>query len=188
MELRSSFFTAHMNDPCKDILPGSMKEMVAELSTNAIFVMNTDIEASVTARVIETIVDQLINSKFKYMPFYLVCEGFSRGSIGELGGTTRFTVRNVYTWMNAMHDKLALINIETKNKQDAERRAAESKDFRQHQKGSNLFAAAMSKKMEWRESGVITTEADYDRYPLFKIVELIKKGYTIKEIQPSMIL
>lgn len=188
MELKSTYFTAHMSDACKDILAASMKEMIAELSVNAIFVMNTDIQASITARTTELICETLKNSKFRFMPFHLVCEGFHRGSMGELGGTTRFTVRNVNTWMNAMYEKLAQINIARATKEDAERRAAEARAFKHHQKASSIYATAMGRKIDWFQASGPESSAEYDRCSLDKIVEAIKKGYSVDELKPSMIL
>jgi hypothetical protein len=187
MELKNNHFSMSMNELCKDIITQPMIEMIGELSAHAMFVMNTDLEASVTARTTGTIVDILKTQKYKFMPFYLVCEGFTRGSMGELGGTTRFTVRNVCTWMNAMYEKLAQINTEKKTKEDSERRASETRAFKQNQKRGTFYGAAMYRKMEWAQAGAITS-ADYDRLTLDKIVAKIKEGYSIKELQPSMIL
>jgi hypothetical protein len=187
MEFKSSHFNLCMNEQCKDILTDSMKEMIIELSSNAIFVMNTDMEAGITVRTAELIVEILKNSKFRFMPFHLVIEGFHKGSMGELGGTTRFTVRNVNTWMNAMYDKLAQINMEKKTKEDAERRAAESAAFKSRQKTANLYGAAMYRKIEWAHAGLLSS-AEYDRLTLDKIVARMQEGFSIKELTPSMIL
>jgi hypothetical protein len=84
MEFKSKYFTIHMQDLCKDILAEPMKEMIAELSTNATFVMNTDIQAETSARIIETIVDLLKHSLLRYMPFHMICEGFQKGAMGIL--------------------------------------------------------------------------------------------------------
>lgn len=188
MELKSKYFNIHMNDLCKDIFTASMVDMIGELSANAMFVMNTDLESSVTARTTGTIVDILKNQKYRFMPFYLVCEGFTRGSLGELGGTTRFTVRNVCTWMAAMYEKLAVINMEKKTKEDAERRAFEAKSFKQNQKESNIYGAAMVVKMKWFTGAGQEASDAYDRCSLVKIVEMVHKGYTLNELKPEMIL
>lgn len=187
MELKSTFFSAHMNDRCRDILKSSMKEMILELSVNAIFVMNTDMEGTITVKTTEVIVDVLQSQKYSIMPFHLVMEGFTKGSMGELGGTTRFTVRNVCTWMNAMYERMAQINAERKSKEDSERRVAEAKSFKAEQKRSILFGKAMYRKIEWCKEGAISSQ-EYDRLTLVKIVAAMQKGYNIKDLQPSMIL
>ena len=187
MEFKSRFFPIHMQNLCKDILHESLKEMVIELSSNAIFVMNTEMQAEITIRTSDTIVDLLKHSNLRFMPFHLVCEGFQKGAMGELGGTTRFTVRNVNTWMRAMNDKLAQINMEKKTKEDAERRAQEEKAYKQRQKTNSLYGAAMFRKIEWCYSGLLSSE-DYDRLTLDKIVKAVQKGYKINELRPEMIL
>jgi hypothetical protein len=164
-----------------------MKEMIIELSSNAIFVMNSEMEAGITMRIAETIVDILKHSNLRFMPFHLVCEGFQKGSMGELGGTTRFTVRNVNTWMKAMSEKLTQINTEKKTKEDSRRRAEEVVAFKMRQRTSNLYGKAMFRKIEWCYSGGLSSE-DYDRLTLDKIVEAMQKGYNIRDLQPSMIL
>lgn len=187
MELKSRYFNLHMNDLCRDIPSDSMKEMIIELSSNAIFVMNTDMEPSITVRTAELIVDTLKNFKCRLMPFHLVMEGFHKGSMGELGGTTRFTVRNVNVWMNAMHEKLSLINQERKTKEDSERRAAETAAFKRQQKTASLYGAAMYRKIEWCYAGLISS-AEYDRLTLDKIVARMQEGFSIRELTPGMIL
>jgi len=165
-----------------------MKEMIVELSANAIFVMNGDMEAGLMLRTSEAIVDILKKSKFGYMPFYLVLEGFQKGSMGELGGTTKFTVRNVCVWMNAMYDRLTQINAEKKSKEDAERRALEANKYKSEQKRHCLYGSAMLKKIEWCHDGAITTSEEYDRLSLDKIVAAMQKGYNLKDLHPSMII
>jgi hypothetical protein len=161
-----------------------MTEMVAELSTNAVFVMNTDIQAEASSRIVETVVDLLKHSLLRFMPFHLVCEGFQKGAMGELGGTTRFTVRNVNTWMRAMNEKLAQINMDLKTREDARRRAEEAAAYKQLQKRYSIFGTAC----RWKVDHCPLPDADYDRLTLDKIVEAFNKGYSFKELTPSMIL
>lgn len=187
MELKSSYFNSYMNERCKEIPSPALKEMIIELSSNAIFVMSTDMEAGITVRTAEIIVDMLKNAKYGYMPLYLVMEGFVKGSMGELGGTTRFTVRNVAVWMNAMHEKLTEINQVKKTKEDSERRAAEAAAFKIRQKTASMYGAAMFRKIEWCYAGSVSPQ-EYDRLTLDKIVDAMRRGYSIKELQPSMIL
>jgi hypothetical protein len=187
MEFKSRHFTIHMQDLCKDILPEAMEEMIIELSANAIFVMNTELDGQITGRMAKTIVDLLKHSNYRFMPLHLVCEGFQKGAMGELGGTTRYTIRNVNTWMKAMFEKLAQINIEKKTKEDAIRRAEEERAFKQLQNKHNLYGAAFYRKLEWCHAGLISSQ-EYDRLTLDKIVEELKKGYSANDLVPSMIL
>lgn len=184
MELKSDHFNGYMNTELRDIPTQAILEMVTELSLNAIFVMSTEIEASVAARIATTAVDVMKNNRFKFMPLHLVCEGFTRGAMGELGGTTRFTVRNIFTWMSAMYEKLALINIEKKTKEDAVRRTEESRSFKRQQKINNLYGAATY----WKISHCPMSDAEYDRLTLDKIVARMKDGFSIETLTPEMIL
>jgi hypothetical protein len=186
MNFKSKLFTIHMGDYCKDILHEALREMILELSANAIFVMNTDMQAEITLRTSDTIVDLLKHTTLRFMPFHLVCEGFQKGAMGELGGTTRFTVRNVNIWMLAMKDKCARLNIEKKSREDQELRAQEEKAFKQNQRISALYGAALYRKIEWCYSGLVSSE-EYDRLSLDKIVEALQKGYKIDELIPEMI-
>jgi hypothetical protein len=188
MEIKSSFYRDNISDRCMDIPFIDLQEVIDELSQNAKFFMSSDIDATTTEKINAAIVDLLKNQKYKFLPLYLVGEAFTTGSLGELGGTTRFTVRNVCIWLNAMHEKLAVINQERMAKEDAERRAASEKAFRMQKKDINLYGAAMARKMEWFQGTGPQSGADYDRCTLDKIVELIRKGYSLREINPSMIL
>jgi hypothetical protein len=118
------------------------------------------------------------------MPLHLVMEGFHKGSMGELGGTCRFTVRNVNIWMNAMYEKLAQINTEKKTQEDARRRDEESVAYKKSQINSCLYAAAYY----WKISHCPMSDKEYDRLTLDKIVDALKKGYSTKELKPAMIL
>lgn len=187
MEYKSVYFSSNLNNYCKDIPKEHLKEIVTELSANAIFIMNTDIDAAATGRSIDTILDMLKNGRFSYMPLYLVCEGYHNGALGELGGTTKFTVRNVNTWLSVMNEKLVQINIDRKTKEDQERRKKEAESYKGVQKRSNLYGAALFRKIEWCYAGLVSS-SDYDRLTLDKIVEAMEKGYSIRELQPSMII
>jgi hypothetical protein len=89
--------------------------------------------------------------------------------------------------MRAMHEKLGQVNMEKQTKIDAERRAEEARSFKLHQKTNNLYGAAEYRKIEWCQAGLVSS-AEYDRLTLDKIVEAMNKGYSIKELTPSMIL
>jgi hypothetical protein len=184
MEFKSRYFTIHMQDYCKDILAEPIEEMIIELSANAIFVMNTDMDPSITGRTAKTLVDLLKHSTFRYMPFHLVCEGFQKGSMGELGGTTRFTVRNVNTWMKAMNDKRMLLETERKTKEDARIRAEEAASYKRLQRSIGIYGTACY----WKVAHSPLSDEEYDRLTLDKIVEAFKKGYSFKELTPSLIL
>jgi hypothetical protein len=187
MDLKSKYFNGSFGKQCQEIPKDAMMEMIGELSSNAIFVMSTDMDAAVTVRTAEMIVYQLKQTKLNVLPFHLVVEGFTRGSMGELGGTSKFNVRNVSIWMHAMYDKHAQIAAEKKTKEDIMRRDEEAKNYKSNYKTSSLYGMAMYRKLEWCYAGLVSSE-EYDRLSLDKIVAAMQKGYKLKELQPNMIL
>lgn len=182
MEIKSPAYTEHLKTQVAIIPMGSLIELIDEFAINAKFYMSSDIDSDATAKINAAIIDML-KGRFKYLPLYLVAEAYMRGSLGELGGTTRFTVRNIYIWLTAIEEKQQRLFQEEKTKIDAIRRAQEERSFRESQKRSNLFAAAMY----WKISHCPMSDAEYDRLTLDKIVEAMQKGYTPKELQPLMI-
>jgi hypothetical protein len=187
MEIKNEHYLEHINTRCKDIFPERLQDIIRELSENAKFYMSSEIDATVTVKINAAIVDMLKNHKYRYLPLHLVGEAFTRGSMGELGGTTRFTVRNVCIWLGQMQEKMESLNALQKTKEDAGRRIDEEKSFRENKERSNLFGTAMYLKIGWCQAGLLS-ERQYDECSLDKIVGLIEKGYPIKEITPSMII
>ena len=186
MKLESKYFPVYMNTPCNEIPQFNLKIMVLELITNAIWLMNTDLESTLIAKSAETLTRILKEEKYKWLPLHLVIEGFSRGSMGELGGTTKFSLRNVFTWLTAMDDKDKILKVEQKSREDAARRKSEETAFKGTRKSSSLYGSALWKKIEWITSGAVPKEA-YDDIKLDRIVELIKQGHRINDIKPSML-
>lgn len=158
-------------------------DIIDELSQNAKFYMNSDLDSVMTEKVNAAIVDLLKNEKFKYLPLHLVAEAFTKGLLGELGGTTRFTVRNVVIWFNQMNDRMAQIEAERKSREDHARRKSAEDVFKITQDRSSLFGAACLLKASWQ-----LKDPDYDLCTLDKIVDLIERGYKLSEIHPSMLL
>lgn len=189
MELKSKYFNASMGKLCKDIPTEAMIEMITELVSSACFDMNTTMDTPVTVRTVQSIIDKLKHTKFNTLTFCLVVEGFSRGSMRDLGGTTKFSVSNFSAWMNAMLEKQAQIAAEQKTKEDLRKKEEEARAYKNYRKGgSDLFAIAVSKKHDWYASKLISSE-DYDRPDLLdNIVALLQQGYNYGEIQPKMVL
>ncbi len=158
-------------------------DIIDELSQNAKFFMSSDLDSAMTEKVNAAIVDLLKNQKYKYLPLSLVGEAFTKGALGELGGTTRFTVRNVVTWLNQMNDRMAQIEAERKSREDDARRKSMEDVFKITKDRSSLFGAACLLKASWH-----LQDPDYDLCTLDKIVDLMERGYKISEIHPSMIL
>lgn len=188
MEIKTSYYCEYLNTRASDIPMAALVEITDEFSANAKFYMSSDVDESTTEKINTATVDLLKNSRFKYLPLHLISEAYHRGSLGDLGGTTRFTLRNIYTWLSSMTDKLQVIETEKKTREDESRRAAAERLFKQDRHNANLFGTAMYIKIALCYSGAIITGQEYDRCSLDKIVDLLKRGYKSDQIHPSMIL
>jgi hypothetical protein len=186
MEIKCEYYQVYLAERCMMIPTEHLQKIVDELAANAKFYMNSDVDSTMTEKVNAAIVDLLKNQKYKYLPLYLIAEAFTKGSLGELGGTTRFTVRNVVTWLNQMNDRMIQIERERKSKEDAERRALEEKAYKKNQSRDSLFGTAHFIKVAWHCTGAINDD-DWDLYPLDPIVDLLEAGHEENAITPSMI-
>ena len=113
----------------------------------------------------------LINTDFNFLPVSYIWSAFLRGSLGKLG-TGRLVPKTVYGWLNEVANEY--------------KRLREHKEMEEHYKvkntGFNLhkFPAgkAISKKIEWLKSGVIT-EAQWDKIPLIELAGMIADGFNV---------
>jgi hypothetical protein len=183
MEIKVKYYQTYINERCMKIPTEQLLDIIDELAQNAKFYMSSDLDSTMTEKVNAAIVDLLKNQKYRYLPLYLVAEAFTKGALGELGGTTRFTVRNVVIWLNQMSDRMAQIEMERKSKEDDARRKAAEDGFKLSKDRSSLFGAACLLKASWQ-----LQDPDYDLCTLDKIVDLIERGYKLSQIHPSMIL
>jgi hypothetical protein len=185
MELKSKFYPQFLNEQVGNIPSTALMEIIEELSSNVKFYMNSDLDGSSTDRVNGAIVG-ILHTKYKYFTLSVVTEAFHSGSLGELGGTTKFTVRNVAIWLNASREKYERARAEQKTKEDNAKREAEEKSFRNTRNNDNLFGTALWIKIGWNYTGAIRS-ADWDYYSLDAIVAKLREGYTEKTLQPSML-
>jgi hypothetical protein len=183
MEIKSQYYSEYINTKAGEIPSGALIEIIDEFASNAKFYMSSDADSITTAKINSASID-LLKNRFRFLPLSLIAEAYTRGSLGELGGTTRFTVRNVYTWLGSIDEKNQRLYQETQSKIDDQKRAENERLFRRSQKRSSLFASALY----WKISHCPMSDPDYDRLTLDKIVEAIEKGYTFHELTPSMIL
>lgn len=184
MDLKYPSFLVYMNSPLGEIPADHLREMMIELMGNAIYVMSTS-DIDDLSRMYETMKDMMLSDHtFRLFPLALVVEIFHKGSLGELGGTSKFGIRNVHIWMNAAREKFMRMAAEEKSKEDFRRRSEEAKSFKQLQARSSLYAAAFY----WKISHCPMGDAEYDRLTLDKIVDAFRRGYKPHELTPSMIL
>ncbi len=182
MEIRSQYFQEYFMAKAGDIPTVALIELIDEFASSAKFYMSSDAD-SITTEKINSIVVDLLKNRFRFIPLSLIAEAYTRGSLGELGGTTRFTVRNVYIWLNSIEERNQRLYQETQSKIDDRKRAENERLFRSSQKRNNLFASAFY----WKISHCPLSNSDYDRLVLDKIVDMFERGYTSTELTPSMI-
>lgn len=188
MEIQSPHYQPNMTKKCKDIYNEYLLPVVREFSEIAKFYMSSEVSDDVTMKINAAICDMLkFHHKYRELPLYLVAEAFHKGALGQLGGTTRYTVRNVVTWLEEMYTKMSNFSQQEQSKVDSERRKEEEKTYKQGQRHHTKFGTALYHKMEWAQSGLLTEE-EWDRITLDKIVDMMDRGYPIAEMDPGMIL
>lgn len=183
MEIKSAYYPQYLAEKVYNIPSEHMREMIDEFAINAKFYMSSDVDNEATDKINAAVVD-LLKNKFRYLPLSLVAEAYTRGSLGELGGTTRFTVRNIYIWLTAVDEKNQRLNQESQSRTDSERRAAEERAFRLQQKRSTKYGAAMYWKIGFAKQ---LSAAEYHRISLDKIVAMMDRGYKLENLTPEMI-
>jgi hypothetical protein len=186
MEIKSKFYQAHIASKMYDVPKEQLQELIDEFSVNAKFFMSSDEDSATTAKITKAVVEEL-KDRFKYLPLSLVAEAFSKGAKGELGGTTRFTFRNVYTWLKAIEEKNQKLYADEISRKEDRQRAEQEKQFRSSQRRSTLYGSAFYRKLEWCYEGLVSS-SDYDRLTLDRIVAMIEQGHDIKTLTPKMIL
>ena len=195
MEIKNEYYKQHLKELCKDVPADVLGRIVFELSTNAKFYMNSDANADDLSKINDAVVD-LLKTRFSWVPLHLLGEAYVKGSLGELGGTTKLSVRNVYTWLSNVDEKARNLRTQDISKIDDSKRAEEERVFLTNQANNNLYGAALSLKLKWFYpssrgrfgQGIYLKGLDpslWDRYPLDKIVEKLKQGYTVQTLTPS---
>jgi len=195
MEIKNEYYKEHLKELCKDVPTDVLGRIINELSGNAKFFMSSDIEVKDLGKINDAIVD-LLKTRFSWLPLHLVGEAYVKGALGELGGTTRLSVRNVYVWLSNVDEKARTLRTQDISKSDNSKRAEEERVFLTNQANNNLYGAALSLKLKWFYpssrgrfgQGIYLKGLDpslWDRYPLDKIVEKLKQGYTVQTLTPT---
>jgi len=187
MEIKCQSYHDNLNRPCRDIFADNLSEILDELSQVARFYMSSDVDAGTMVKINSAILQLLKFGKYRFLPVHMVGEAFTRGSMGELGGTTRFTVRNVCIWLSEVLDKQQRISAQKVSEEDEEKKKQEERKFRENKSRNNLYGSAMFRKIEWCHAGLLSPR-QYDECTLDKIVDLIERGYPVSHITPSMII
>ena len=183
MEIKDENFKYYIKYPVNQIPTVDLISIINELSINAIFFMGCELKPDELKSAIKAVI-YVLNNYYGYMPLYLVAEAFSKGSIGDMGGTARFNARNVNIWMAEIRTKFQNLTAQQKSKDDSDRRQAEEIVYKNNQVHNVLFGTALSLKLVWVYKHQINAD-DWERYTLDKIVEKLKNGFTDKTLRPA---
>jgi len=185
MEIKNTDYPLFANYKVGEIPRERFSDIVDELSALAMFQMNSLVKPELLKKTIENIV-AIIRDKFAYYPLYLIAVAFDQGSLGELGGTSTFNVRNIYIWLSAVKDNYNRSKAEQWSKEEEVRKIQDEKAWKETGKGDAVFGTALSIKLHWVYSQMINSD-DWELYTLDDIVRLLRNGVSVQNIKPSMI-
>jgi hypothetical protein len=185
MEIKSKGYDIYLKYPVRNIPDQEMTDILNELSMNAIFLMGDKLRDEDLKKNLSAVI-YVTKTYYGYIPLYLVAEAFGKGSIGNLGGTSKFNARNINIWLTAIQDKYQTLIAQQKSKEDSEIRIANEKLFKQNQSHNVQFGTALCIKLTWVYEKRINPD-DWDHYTLDLIVDKLKQGYTERTLTPKMI-
>ena len=183
MEIKSNFYKSFLSTRVGDIPSPALEELIDEFAINAKFYMSSPEDAATTEKINKAVIEELKN-RFRFLPLHLVGEAYDRGAKGELGGTTRFTFRNVYTWLKQIEEKNQRLFIEEISRRDQQLRHEEEKHYKTFQRRNSLYGTAFY----WKVSQCPMPDKLYDALTLDKIVESLENGYDIRTLKPEDVL
>jgi hypothetical protein len=188
MKLENKNFPLYMNTAMMNIASEDLDEMLMELCANAMFYMNTENTKDTNNKLVAAVKDLILSdSGYKFMPLHLVIEIFHKGSTGELGGTSRFGLRNVNIWLFQAKEKHQKLIADEKSKEADKQRHEWEQNFKHNHGDDWIFGQALWIKIAWNYTGAIKRQ-DWDKYSLDAIVAKLREGYNENSIHPSMIL
>ena len=186
MEIRNEYYNEHLKERCREVPEDALLSIIEEFSSIAKFYLSTEIHIDDIKKINGAMLDILKRGRFQWLPLYLVGEAYTKGSLGELGGTTKLSVRNIYIWLTQMEEKMRNIDAGYQSKIDDELRASDERVYMEHQAHNVRFGTALCIKLAWVYEGRITAD-EWEKYTLDAIVEKLKEGYTDKTLLPSKI-
>ena len=185
MEIKNTDYPLFLNQPVGEIPREKLTDIITELSANAMFQMNSVIKGDLIKPTIESIVSTL-REKFSSYPLHLVSLAIDQGSLGELGGTSLFSVRNVYVWLSTQKEKYEKLRAEQRSREENHRKAEEDRKWKENGRGDAIFGTALFIKLSWVYSCRINPD-NWDLYTLDDIARLLHFGETPQTITPEMI-
>lgn len=185
MEIKNTDYPLFANYKVAEIPRERFSDIIDELSALAMFQMNSLVKPELLKKTVENIVN-IIRDKFAYYPLHLIAVAFDQGSLGELGGTSTFNIRNIYIWLSAVKDNYNKLKADQWSREEEIRKVQDEKAWKETGKGDNIFGTALSIKLDWKYKNMISPD-DWDLYTLDDIVRLLRDGVSVQNVKPSMI-
>lgn len=166
-----------------EVHPGDLKKLLLDFVDEALEIMGMDASTKNTSSFVN-FTFELIGDRYSYLPINHIRAAFKFGAMGERGGTTKMTGRNINIWLNEQSNIFQEQMAKYQKKLDEQKRYDEIKDW----KPSHGFTArAVIIKVGWLGDKRITSQ-EYDSFSSAKIRELLEQGYDERDIRPSMVV
>jgi hypothetical protein len=173
-EIKTPSYASNAALPVGEIFTPQLIELLKELYLIAAVNMGSTIDTTMISREVDVLADML-KRDFTRLPLHRVCEAFYHGSLGGYGGTTRLTIRNIAIWLR---------EADTRHQQQLDQHTKLTKDQEKRGRGYAHGAAAVMLKISWKTAGLINI-ADWDKYDLQKIFNLLEQGLKSSDIKPK---
>ena len=175
----SAILKTYLNYNVSDVPRDKLREIIDELSATAMVNMGGNETTIPLQRIIESIT-ALVAKQYYELPISKVAGAFWRGSLGELGGTTRFTLRNVNLWLKETHQQWGEEHIREISRKNREK-------YDSHERADQDVITACRMKIMWRIDGKITPDQS-EKIHVEDIVHRLRDGFREKDIIPEMFL
>jgi len=107
MKFASKYFEQYGDDTIVGCIPEEhLIEMLIELVSLAIFNINPSIPGDEIIKRAINVIIELIRTSYKNYPLFYIKRAFINGSLGMLGGTSVFSVRNVNLWLHSQRENV----------------------------------------------------------------------------------
>ena len=179
----SETYDRYLADKCLDIPSEVFRTVLKEMLRDAAFKLNTSVPDDI--KEFSRQINWLIESKYKHLPLHKLKEAFVKGSLGELEGSTRLTIRNINIWIKNVSQSWNEGEIARRN-----REILDSTDISPWEQADPDSAAAYALRIGWGVSKRITHKqwdflSSDDMHK--KIIKAIKE-HGEENVTPAMFL
>lgn len=158
--------------------PQSLRQMIVEMLREADDVMGGKLDND-KIKFTGNWMYKWLNERFGYLPMHHVKAAMTYGAMGERGGTSALTPRNINIWLREQSN----IHQEQAAKMISHDDAVKRNEYFNANKAEWQVAAAVRIKVGWLGDGMITSD-EYDSFSSKEIYDLLKSGVPEKAIHP----